>query len=92
MSDVARLAKTRAPAKTTDPISTTGRGPQRSDRVPQSMLASARATKPRVIALDTPVTDHPVSREMGKRKTGSENMAPIATQPKTPPAATITQR
>jgi hypothetical protein len=36
--------------------------------------------------------DHPVSREMGRRKTGSENMAPIATQPKRPPAATITQR
>jgi hypothetical protein len=29
---------------------------------------------------------------MGRRKTGSENMAPIATQPKKPPAATITQR
>ena len=46
------------------------------------MLANAMATKPMVMALDTPVTDHPVSREMGKRKTGSENMAPIATQPK----------
>ncbi len=39
-----------------------------------------------------PVMDHPVSREMGRRKTGSENMAPIATQPKRPPTATITQR
>jgi hypothetical protein len=39
-----------------------------------------------------PVMDHPVSREMGRRKTGSENMEPIATQPKRPPAATITQR
>jgi hypothetical protein len=45
-----------------------------------------------VMALDTPVTDHPVSREMGRRKTGSENMAPIAIQPNRPPAATITQR
>ena len=56
------------------------------------MLANAMARKPMVIALDTPVTDHPVSREMGKRKTGSENMAPMATQPNRPPAATITQR
>jgi hypothetical protein len=55
-------------------------------------LAAAMARKPKVMALDTPVMDHPVSREMGRRKTGSENMAPIATQPKTPPAATITQR
>jgi hypothetical protein len=45
-----------------------------------------------VIALDTPVTDHPVSREMDPRNTGSENMAPIATQLSSPPAATITQR
>jgi hypothetical protein len=45
-----------------------------------------------VMAVDTPVTDQPVSREMGRRKTGSENMAPMATQPRTPPAATITQR
>ena len=43
-------------------------------------------------APDTPVIDHPVSCEMGRRKTGSENMAPIATQPNRPPAATITQR
>lgn len=56
------------------------------------MLARAMARKPMVMALDTPVTDQPVSREMGSRKTGSENMAPIAMQPKMPPAATITQR
>ena len=56
------------------------------------MLANAMARKPMVMALDTPVTDQPVSREMGRRKTGSENMAPIATQPSRPPAATITQR
>ncbi len=48
--------------------------------------------KPTVMALDIPVTDHPVSREMGTRKTGNENMAPIAMQPSRPPAATITQR
>ena len=40
----------------------------------------------------TPVTDQPVSREMGSRKTGSENIAPIAMQPSRPPAATMTQR
>jgi hypothetical protein len=56
------------------------------------MLATAMATKPIVMAPDTPVTDQPVSREMGKRKTGSENMAPMATQLSKPPAATITQR
>src|SRR5262249_35824633 len=39
-----------------------------------------------VIALDTPVTDHPVSRVMAPRNTGSENIAPIATQPSRPPA------
>ena len=56
------------------------------------MLANAIARKPIVMALDTPVTDQPVSRDMGTRKTGSENMAPIATQLSKPPAATITQR
>ena len=45
-----------------------------------------------VMALDTPVTDQPVSCAIGRRNTGSENMPPIATQPSTPPAATITQR
>jgi hypothetical protein len=56
------------------------------------MLANAMERKPMVMALDTPVTDHPVSREIGRRKTGSENIAPIAMQPIRPPAATITQR
>jgi hypothetical protein len=56
------------------------------------VLPNAIARNPKVMALDTPVMDHPVSREMGRRKTGSENIAPIATQPKMPPAATITQR
>src|SRR5215471_2596672 len=56
----------------------------------QAMLVNARARKPIVIALDTPVTDHPVSRVMAPRNTGSENIAPIATQPSRPPAATIT--
>jgi hypothetical protein len=56
------------------------------------MLPNAMARKPNVMALDTPVMDHPVSREIGRRKTGNENMAPMARQPKRPPAATITQR
>ena len=80
------------PASTIEPVSTTGSGPSRSDKVPQIMLVSAIARKPMVMALDTPVTDHPVSRVIGRRKTGSENIPPIATQPNSPPAATITQR
>jgi hypothetical protein len=91
-SDVARLARNRLAAKIVDPITTIRRGPKRSDRLPQAMLANAIARKPIVMALDTPVTDHPVSREIGKRKTGSENMAPMATQPRRPPAAIMTQR
>ncbi len=50
------------------------------------------AIKPMVMAVEMPVTDQPVSCEMGSRKTGSENIAPMATQPRRPPAATITQR
>jgi hypothetical protein len=61
-------------------------------KAPQAMLANAIARKPIVMAPDTPIMDHPVSREIGKRKTGSENIAPIAMQPNRPPAATITQR
>ena len=56
------------------------------------MLVRAIARKPMVMALDTPVTDQPVSRAMGWSSTGSENMPPMATQPSRPPAATITQR
>ena len=56
------------------------------------MAPNAMARKPTVMALDTPVTDQPVSRAMGCSRTGSENIAPIATQPKRPPAATITHR
>src|SRR5476651_1854010 len=75
-----------------EPASTTGSGPIRSDSVPQAMLVNAMARKPTVMALETPVTDQPVSRAIGCRKTGSENIPPMATQPSTPPAATITQR
>ena len=38
-------------------------------------------TNAMVIALETPVTDHPVACAIGRRNTGSENMAPNATQP-----------
>ena len=46
-----------------------------------------------VMAVDTPV-DRPagVLARSACRNTGSENIAPIATQPSRPPAATITQR
>ena len=44
------------------------------------------------MAVEMPVTDQPVAFAIGCRKTGSENIAPIATQPNRPPAATITQR
>jgi len=91
-SDPARLASARLAARTADPVSTTGRGPNRSERPPHTMLAAAMARKPIVIAVEMPVTDQPVCRAIGRRKTGSENMAPIATQPSRPPAATITQR
>ena len=56
------------------------------------MLVKAMARKPMVMALEMPVTDQPVSRAIGCRNTGSENMPPIATQPSKPPAATMTQR
>src|SRR5215207_10049971 len=54
MSEVAWLASARLAAITIDPVSTTGSGPQRSDRVPQAMLQHAIARKLIVIALDTP--------------------------------------
>ncbi len=91
-SEVAWLASKRLAASTVDPVSTTGSGPNRSDSVPQSMLQHAIARKPIVIALETPATDQPVSRTIGCSSTGSENIAPIATQPSVPPAATMTQR
>jgi hypothetical protein len=92
MSDVARLASATLAARSTDPISTTGRVPMRSASVPQAMLPNAMARKAIVMALEMPATDHPVSREIGNRKTGRANMEPIATQPSRPPAATMTQR
>src|SRR6185437_5260170 len=92
ISEVAWLARARDAGSTIAPVSTTGRGPNRSDKAPQAMLVKAMARKPMVMALDMPVTDQPVSAAIGFKNTGSENMPPIATQPSRPPAATITQR
>src|ERR1700728_4502765 len=66
-SDDTRLANARVMASTIDPVSTTGSGPNRSDSVPQIMLVNAMARKPIVIALDTPVTDPPVSCAIGRK-------------------------
>jgi hypothetical protein len=91
-SELARLASARLAASTVEPVSTTRRGPKRSERLPHTMLPAAMARKPMVIAVEMPVTDQPVSCAIGSRKTGNENIAPTATQPSRPPAATITQR
>src|SRR6185437_1902007 len=64
ISEVARLASARLIAITVDPVSTTGSGPYRSDRVPQIMLVKAMARKPIVMALEMPATDQPVSCAM----------------------------
>ena len=45
MSEVAWLASARLAASTVDPVSTTGSGPNRSDRVPQAMLAQRHRQK-----------------------------------------------
>ena len=47
--------------------------------------------KSSVIAVEMPARDQPVSADIGSRKTASENIAPIATQPISAPAPTITQ-
>src|ERR1700722_14514337 len=91
-SDVTWDVRATLTARLIAPVMTIARGPKRSERLPQAMLLNAMARKPIVMALDTPVTDQPVSRAMGCSRTGRENIAPIATQPKRPPAATITHR
>src|SRR5690606_29081627 len=91
-SDVVRLAANRLVANSSEPATTTGGGPQQTERPPHNMLAKAMERKPMVMAVEIPVTDQPVSLAIGNRKTGSENMAPTAMQPMRPPAATITQR
>ena len=89
---VARLESARPAPSRIVPMRTTGRGPMRSTSRPQARPEAAIVRKPMVIALDTPVRDQPVAAVSGTRNTGSENIAPIATQPRKPPAATITQR
>jgi hypothetical protein len=42
-----------------------------------------------VIAVDRPVRDQPVACAIGDRKTGRENIDPMATQPIGPPAAAM---
>ena len=49
------------------------------------------ARKSIVMALEMPVRDQPVASDMGCRKTASENMQPMATQPINAPAATTIQ-
>ena len=46
-SDVAKLASARLPVSSTEPVSTTGRAPMRSERLPHAMLANdiARGTR-----------------------------------------------
>ena len=80
-----------APSRIT-PIKTTVRGPMRSTSNPQARPDAAIVRKPIVMALETPVRDQPVAAVSGTRNTGRQNIAPIATQPRKPPAATITQR
>src|SRR6186713_1643201 len=75
-SDVARLDSARPVASSSEPASTTMRGPTRSQSQPQAMLPSASAAKASVIAVEIPVVDHPVSCAIGRRNTGSENSAP----------------
>ena len=89
---VARLASASPTPSRTVPISTTVLGPMRSTSSPQARPEAAIVRKPIVIALETPVRDQPVAAVSGTRNTGRQNIAPIATQPRKPPAATITQR
>ena len=89
---VARLATTSPAPSSTAPISTTGRGPQRSLAAPQRKPATPMTRKSSVIAVEMPARLQPVSSDIGSRNTASENIAPIATQPIRPPRKTITQR
>ena len=55
-------------------------------------LPKAMAKNPMVMALEMSVRDQPVASTIGVMKIGRANMAPMAMQPRKPPAATITQR
>ena len=92
ISDVARLASARLAARTIDPVSddearteavrqvAPGHAGQRHGEKADGHRARYAGDRPAGVPRD------------GQRKTGSENIAPIATQPSRPPAATITQR
>ena len=62
----------------------------RSLAAPQPKPAAPMARKSSVIAVDMPARDQPVPAAIGCRNTASENMAPMATQEISAPAATMT--
>src|SRR2546430_13064004 len=74
------------------PVSTTTRVPRRSLAAPQANPANPMTRKSSVMALEMAARLQPVAAEIGPRNTASENIAPMATQPISPPSPTITQR
>jgi hypothetical protein len=64
----------------------------RSLAAPQANPANPMTRKSSVMALEMAARLQPVAPEIGPSKTASENIAPIATQPISPPSPTITQR
>ena len=86
-SEVIRLASASDVTSSKAPISTTRRGPMRSDRLPQAMPPTAMVRKPMVMAVETPVTDQWVALATASSITGRLNIEPMATQPSRPPAA-----
>ena len=89
-SDCARLASVSASPSSTAPISTTMRVPKRSLAAPQPKAPRPMIRKLSVMALEMPARDQPVAVDIGSRNTASENMAPMATQVISAPAAMIT--
>jgi hypothetical protein len=79
-------------AKSTAPVITTGRAPNRSERAPQIIEVTAMAKNPTVMAMEMPVRDQPVASAIGVSSTGREKSDPMAMHPMKPPAATTTQR
>src|SRR2546430_13981005 len=73
------------------PASTTSLGPILSLKAPQPQPARPMIGKPIVIALETPASDQPIVCEIAGLITGSENIAPMATQVISRPQPTITQ-
>src|SRR5689334_19509202 len=83
---------TSAAPSNTAPHSVTMRAPQRSLAEPHANEPNAITMKLIVIANEMPARDQPVSADIGARNTASENIAPTAMQPMSPPSATMTQR